>query len=127
MSPIELTLLGCSLLFILVIFILEVPGARGLRFTNLPPSMLFFLRIALGIVFAILGVVGSLLPIMQGWIFFLLAVLVLFPQSAFAIKACNKIEPRMPRMVGRLRRWGIGIPPPQKVPVPEEGGTGTHP
>jgi uncharacterized membrane protein YbaN (DUF454 family) len=72
--------------------------------------MLFILRIVLGIVFFILGIIGSLLPIMQGWIFFLLAALVLFPRSRFAVKACNKIEPKMPRMVARLRRWGIGIP-----------------
>ena len=73
--------------------------------------MLLILRIALGIVFFILGIIGSLLPIMQGWIFFLLAALVLFPRSRFAVKACHKIEPKMPRMVARLRRWGIGIPP----------------
>ena len=72
--------------------------------------MLFILRITLGIVFFILGIIGSLLPIMQGWIFFLLAALVLFPRSRFAVKACNKIEPKMPRLVARLRRWGIGIP-----------------
>ena len=72
--------------------------------------MLLILRIALGIVFAILGVIGSLLPIMQGWIFFLLAVLVLFPQSKFAVKSLDKIERRMPRMVARLRRWGLGVP-----------------
>ena len=73
--------------------------------------MLFILRITLGIVFFILGIVGSLLPIMQGWIFFLLSALVLFPRSRFAVKACHKVEPKMPRMVARLRRWGIGIPP----------------
>jgi hypothetical protein len=27
------------------------------------------------------------------------------------VKACEKIEPRMPRMVAWLRRRGIGIPP----------------
>jgi uncharacterized membrane protein YbaN (DUF454 family) len=73
--------------------------------------VLLILRIALGIVFFILGIIGSLLPIMQGWIFFLLSALVLFPRSRFAVKACDKIEPKMPRMVARLRRWGIGIPP----------------
>jgi uncharacterized membrane protein YbaN (DUF454 family) len=73
--------------------------------------MLLTLRITLGIVFFILGIIGSLLPIMQGWIFFLLSALVLFPRSRFAVKACDKIEPKMPRMVARLRRWGIGIPP----------------
>jgi uncharacterized membrane protein YbaN (DUF454 family) len=72
--------------------------------------MILFLRITLGIIFAILGVIGSLLPIMQGWIFFLLSILVLFPQSRFAIKSLDKIEKRMPRMVARLRRWGIGVP-----------------
>jgi len=46
--------------------------------------------------------------VMQWWIFFLLAALVLFPQSRFAIKACDKIEPKMPRMVAWLRRRGIG-------------------
>ncbi|HEX2832849.1 MAG TPA: hypothetical protein VHW00_07530 [Thermoanaerobaculia bacterium] len=82
--------------------------------------MILFLRIALGIVFAILGVIGSLLPIMQGWIFFLLAALVLFPQSRFAIKACNKIEPRMPRLIARLRRMGIGVPRETRDTMPAE-------
>ena len=72
--------------------------------------MILFLRITLGIVFAILGVIGSLLPIMQGWIFFLLAALVLFPKSRFAVKSLDKIERKMPRLVARLRRWGIGVP-----------------
>jgi len=71
--------------------------------------MLLILRITLGVVFTILGIIGSLLPVMQGWVFFLLAALVLFPQSRFAIKACAKIEPRMPRLVAWLRRNGIGI------------------
>lgn len=70
--------------------------------------MMIFLRITLGIVFAILGVIGSILPIMQGWIFFLLSALVLFPKSRFAVKALAKVEPRMPRLVARLRKWGIG-------------------
>jgi uncharacterized membrane protein YbaN (DUF454 family) len=71
--------------------------------------MLFALRLALGIVFILLGIIGSLLPIMQGWIFFLLAALVLFPRSKFAVKACQKIEPKMPRLVAWLRRRGIGV------------------
>ena len=67
------------------------------------------LRLSLGIAFAFLGVVGSILPIMQGWIFFLLAALVLFPQSRFAIKAVDKIEPKMPRVVRWLHRIGVGV------------------
>jgi uncharacterized membrane protein YbaN (DUF454 family) len=72
--------------------------------------MLFALRIFLGIIFIILGIIGSLLPIMQGWVFFLLAALVLFPRSRFAVKALKKVEPRMPRLVAWLRRRGIGSP-----------------
>jgi len=75
---------------------------------KLPAGVLFALRIFLGIVLLILGVIGSLLPVLQGWIFFLLAILVLFPKSRFAVKACDKIEPKMPRLIGWLRRHGIG-------------------
>ncbi len=79
--------------------------------------MLLILRITLGIIFSILGLIGSLLPVMQGWIFFLLAALVLFPRSRFAVKACHKIEPRMPRLVAWLRRRGIGIPHEDRVTI----------
>jgi uncharacterized membrane protein YbaN (DUF454 family) len=71
--------------------------------------MLLALRIILGVLFTILGVIGSVLPVMQGWIFFLLAVLVLFPRSRFAIRALDKIEPRFPRLVAWLRARGLGV------------------
>ncbi len=109
MTPFELTLLGLATATIVTVFVSELIRARG-GLAKLPPSMLLFLRITLGIVFAILGVIGALLPIMQGWLFFLLAILVLFPKSRFAIKSLDKVEKRMPRMVSRLRRWGIGVP-----------------
>lgn len=66
------------------------------------------LRITLGVVFTALGIVGSVLPIMQGWMFFLLAFLVLFPESPSAIKILDKVEPKMPRLVAWLRRIGVG-------------------
>jgi uncharacterized membrane protein YbaN (DUF454 family) len=81
-------------------------------------NMLVALRISLGIIFAILGVIGSVLPVMQGWIFFLLAVLVLFPKSRFAIKALDKIEPRFPRLVAWLRARGLGIAPDGRDTIP---------
>ena len=109
MRTLELTLFGVSVLAILAIFVTEALRGHGHASAKLPAPMTLALRITLGIIFTILGVVGSLLPIMQGWIFFLLAVLVLFPQSKFAIKSLDKIERRMPRMVARLRRWGIGV------------------
>jgi hypothetical protein len=109
MTPIEITILALAVVTIAGVFILEGLLARGFRFANLPGPVRFALRITLGIVFALLGVVGSLLPVMQGWLFFLLAVLVLFPQSKFAIKAVDKCEKRMPRLVARLRKWGVGV------------------
>jgi phosphatidylglycerophosphate synthase len=93
----------------IVVTMLAVWLRRHLRGGGkLPASVLFALRIFLGIVLLILGVIGSLLPVLQGWIFFLLAALVLFPKSRFAVKACDKIEPKMPRLIGWLRRHGIG-------------------
>jgi hypothetical protein len=110
MTPVDLSILGVALAAIIIIFVAEVVRWHGLSFAKLPAPVLLFLRITLGIIFAILGVIGSLLPIMQGWLFFLLAILVLFPQSRFAVKACDKVERRMPRLVKRLRGWGIGVP-----------------
>jgi hypothetical protein len=110
MTPVEIALLGLSLAAIAAVFVTEALRGRGRVSAKLPPSMILFLRITLGIVFAILGVIGSLLPIMQGWVFFLLAVLVLFPQSRFAVKSLDRIERKMPRLVARMRRWGIGVP-----------------
>ncbi|HVR37841.1 MAG TPA: hypothetical protein VMU84_02010 [Thermoanaerobaculia bacterium] len=66
--------------------------------------MVFLVRISLGVTFTILGIAGSLLPVLQGWIFFLLALIVLFPNSRFAETVLAKAEPRMPRFVAWLRR-----------------------
>ena len=71
--------------------------------------MMFALRITLGIIFIILGIIGGFVPIMQGWIFMLLAALVLFPQSKFAIKSLDKIEKKAPRVVSWLRKLGVGV------------------
>lgn len=114
MSPLEIALLAISLLVVVVLFVAGLLRRHGTRSARLSPAMLLFLRITLGIVFAILGVIGSLLPVMQGWLFFLLAALVLFPQSRFAVKALDRVEPRMPRLVARLRRMGIGTPRPSE-------------
>jgi hypothetical protein len=110
MTALEYALLALSIVAILAIFVTEALRGRGRASAKLPQPMILILRITLGIIFAILGVIGAFLPIMQGWVFFLLAVLVLFPQSKFAIKALDKVERKMPRMVARLRRWGIGVP-----------------
>jgi uncharacterized protein len=108
LTPLELGFLIASVAAIVIIFIAEWLRAHLQEGGKLPPPVVFLIRITLGIVFLILGVIGGFLPVLQGWVFILLAVLVLFPQSRFAIKACDKIEPKMPRMVAWLRRRGIG-------------------
>ena len=113
----EIALLIASVLAIVIILLRGFLRGPSIK---LPPSMILALRITLGIVCFILGIIGSLLPVMQGWIFFLLSALVLFPRSRFAVKACQKIEPKMPRMVARLRRWGIGIPPEDRDTIQAE-------
>ena len=114
MVALEIGMLALSVVAIVGVLVTEALRSRGRASAKLPAPMILFLRITLGIIFAILGVIGSLLPIMQGWIFFLLAVLVLFPQSKFAVKSLDKIERRMPRVVARLRRWGIGVHRPHE-------------
>jgi uncharacterized membrane protein YbaN (DUF454 family) len=69
------------------------------------------IRIALGSILLILGVIGSILPIMQGWVFFLLAFLVLFPKSRTTEKLVQKVGHKMPRVERFLRKMGIGTLP----------------
>jgi quinol-cytochrome oxidoreductase complex cytochrome b subunit len=108
-TRLELGFLYASIAAIVVIFIAEWLRGHLREGGKLPAPVVLFIRISLGILFLILGVIGSLLPVMQGWLFFLLAALVLFPQSRFAIAACDRIEPKMPRVIGWLRRRGIGM------------------
>lgn len=66
------------------------------------------IRFILGIVFLILGVVGSLLPVLQGWMFFLLSALMFFPNHPRTERGLQRLNRRMPRFVGWLRRLGFG-------------------
>lgn len=67
-------------------------------------------RITLGVAFVILGIIGSLLPVLQGWLFFLIAALLLFPEHPKAEQFLSKIEPKLPRVARILRRAGVGQP-----------------
>jgi hypothetical protein len=107
-TPLELGFLAAAIAAIVVIFIAEWLRSHLREGGKLPAPVVLLLRIVLGGVFVILGIIGVLLPVLQGWLFFLMAALVLFPQSRFAVAACNKIEPKMPRMIAWLRKRGIG-------------------
>ncbi|HXG59453.1 MAG TPA: hypothetical protein VNL91_10560 [Thermoanaerobaculia bacterium] len=65
-------------------------------------------RVTLGAVFVVLGIVGSLLPVLQGWLFFLIAALLLFPEHPKAEQFLCRIEPKLPRVARLLRRVGVG-------------------
>lgn len=108
MTGLEGSLLTVSILAIIGVFGAEVLRNHSHLLDRLPRPMLHAIRIALGFVFLGLAVIGGLLPILQGWIFFLLALLMFFPQSRVAIGVLDKAEPKLPRVVKFLRRHGIG-------------------
>jgi hypothetical protein len=68
------------------------------------------LRLTAGVIFLVLGVIGAVLPVMQGWIFFLLAALMFFPNHPRAEKGLARMEHHAPKLVARLRRAGFGRP-----------------
>lgn len=67
------------------------------------------LRLTAGVILLLLGVIGSILPILQGWMFFLLAALMFFPNHPRTEKGLKKLGTRLPRFVGWLRRLGFGV------------------
>lgn len=70
--------------------------------------MFTLLRLILALVFAAIGVAGLLLPILPGWLFMVLAVLVAFPRSWASERVLKIAEPKMPRFTAWLRNNGYG-------------------
>jgi len=54
-------------------------------------------RLFLAGISIIIGIAGLLLPVLPGWLFFGVALLLLFPNAPFARKVLTKIEHRWPR------------------------------
>ena len=69
---------------------------------------MIFIRLSLAVVFAIIGIIGVFLPILQGWPFLILSFLMFFPRHRLAEKTLLKIEPRAPRIARLIRRLGVG-------------------
>jgi uncharacterized membrane protein YbaN (DUF454 family) len=65
-------------------------------------------RLGLGVICLIMGVIGAVLPVLQGWIFFALAGAFFFPQHRWVHGALARAEQRIPRVVAFLRRRGVG-------------------
>lgn len=60
-------------------------------------------RLALAATSIVIGIAGLLLPILPGWLFFGIALLLLFPDAPLARKVLAKIEPRWPRVHRAVR------------------------
>lgn len=65
-------------------------------------------RVFMGAVFVILGIIGSFLPVLQGWLFFLIAFVLLFPEHPKVVKLIAKVEKKHPKWVRWLHAFGIG-------------------
>lgn len=67
-------------------------------------SFLWFARIALGILFLVLGALGLLLPIMPGWLFIALGILALSPDVPLFRRMVRWFETRFPHLHGPLEK-----------------------
>ena len=63
----------------------------------------FVVRLILAAISIVLGIAGLLLPVLPGWLFFGIALLLLFPNTPFAQRMFTKIENRFPSMRRVLR------------------------
>lgn len=61
-------------------------------------------RIPLGIILLFLGVVGSVLPVLQGWLFFSMGIVILSVDIPFLARFVCWIERRFPKFKAPLER-----------------------
>ncbi|MGQ9920334.1 MAG: hypothetical protein ACUVRZ_03275 [Desulfobacca sp.] len=65
-------------------------------------------RLTLGLLFLVLGLIGLVVPILQGWLFLALAALTLSIDLPFLARFVERIEARWPGLahpIQRLRRF----------------------
>ncbi len=58
--------------------------------------MIFFFRIVAAIFSIVIGFAGLILPVLPGWLFFGVAVLLLFPEAKFTRRIAAWLEQRFP-------------------------------
>jgi uncharacterized membrane protein YbaN (DUF454 family) len=58
-----------------------------------------------GYFFLLLGVIGSLLPIMQGWIFFLIGLALLSRTTPWARRWLHKLRLQFPKLASKADQW----------------------
>ena len=85
------------------------------------------LRYSFGVLFVLLGIVGVFLPILQGWLFFALALLMFFPDHPRVHSSLGKLEPRFPRLVRGLRWMSRSGTRPMQTTGFEQPAEATNP
>ena len=66
------------------------------------------IRLTAGLAFTTLGIVGLVLPILPGWIFFPVAAALFFPRSRFTHRVLAFAHEKTPPLARMLRRLGVG-------------------
>lgn len=58
-----------------------------------------------GYLFLLLGVIGAVLPIMQGWFFFLIGLVLLSKTTPWARRWLHKLRLRFPKLASKADKW----------------------
>lgn len=95
----------------------------------MPVPLKRLLRFIFGTVFIVLGILGLFLPILQGFLFLGVGLLILAPESRRLQRLKHRLEIRFPRIFGkahdlteRLRRLVHRLHPVKKSPAGAENG-----
>ncbi|HYA02644.1 MAG TPA: hypothetical protein VEI04_05980 [Syntrophobacteria bacterium] len=78
------------------------------------------LRYVAGIIFLILGVIGLFLPILQGILFILIGLALVFPRNRYVEKLIAWARNRWPNQATRMDAWNDRL----RVFLPRLGGKG---
>jgi uncharacterized membrane protein YbaN (DUF454 family) len=63
------------------------------------------LRYVAGIAFLILGVIGLFLPVLQGILFILIGLAILFPRNRYVEQVLTRARSRWPEQAARMDAW----------------------
>jgi uncharacterized membrane protein YbaN (DUF454 family) len=59
----------------------------------------------IGWFFLILGLLGMVLPVLHGFAFFVIGLLILSKSSPWARRLLEKVETRFPRLSEQIKKW----------------------